>query len=154
MAGDLLHSFVAYCYTNAIDINENNVDRMLAAASLLQFQTVEKKCIEQLMFGMNETNCLGIWLLADQYQHILDRDIAFEMALELFRIVSHEEEFVNLNVEPLEMLLGHDDLNVYSEEDVFEALQRWIIYDAEARKPVFERLFTVVRVDHLKEAVN
>lgn len=152
--GHLLLSFVTYCFTKTMDINDDNVDQVLSVASLLQFNVVERKCIDHLMCGLDETNCLGIWLLTDQYDHLVDRDIALDTALELFREVIQHDEFVNLKVEPLEILLGHDDLNVHSEEDVFEAVQRWIDFDADKRMCELQRLFALVRVRHLQEAVN
>lgn len=150
----MLLLFLNYCYTNTININDANVDQVLSVASLLKFETVERKCIDHLMCGLNATNCLGIWLLTDKYQHLVERDIALEATLDFFWIVIQHDDFVNLNVEPLTILLGHDDLNVYSEEDVFGAVQRWIDFDADKRKCEFERLFALVRVCHLQEAVN
>jgi kelch-like protein 10 len=46
------------------------------------------------------------------------------------------EEFLQLELEQLIMILNTDELNVKSEEAVFDAVIRWIDYKVDERKQV------------------
>lgn len=65
--GDILQSLVSFCYTGQIAIDDQNVDGILAAASFMEFIEIERFCEEFYIDLLSYKNCLGLWLLADQY---------------------------------------------------------------------------------------
>jgi kelch-like protein 10 len=54
----------------------------------------------------------------------------------LTEISIKSEEFLELELEQLIVILNSDELNVKSEEAVFDAVIRWIDYKIDARKKV------------------
>lgn len=154
--GHLLRSLITFCYDGrlALDIDDDNVHDILAAASMLQFNRVRKMCVDHLKERLRLSNCLSTWLVADQFGLKKIADKAFEMAVWNIKKVVQEEEFLHMNVEPLQMLLSHDELNVYSEEQVFEAMATWIGHEEDDRKNAFPQLIKTVRLNHLKAAVS
>lgn len=50
------------------------------------------------------------------------------------------DEFLELDLQPLMDVLHSDELNVKSEEVVFDALIRWIDHQVDQRKQVRERI--------------
>ena len=48
--------------------------------------------------------------------------------------VVQNEEFMDISAKQLSRLLANDDLNILSEERVFEAALAWIKYDPDVRK--------------------
>ena len=66
----------------------------------------------------------------------------------------HNQEFVLMPLEDLAWLLGSDDLNVVSEEVVFNSVLDWIKYDLTDRKKHIARLLALVRLPLLSPQVQ
>lgn len=143
-----------FSYTGEIDINDNNVDDVVAAATMLQFDDVEDMCEDFLLDQLAETNCLGLWQLGAQYELQSLKKIALEMVLHNFDVIVKIEEFYNLKLMGLQMLLANDDVFVFSEEDIFNAVVQWVQYDEEERAGAFGKLMPYVRVAEIKMKVS
>lgn len=63
-------------------------------------------------------------------------------------------EFLQLDADCLAALLKDDGINVTSEEEVFNALMRWVKYDYESHKPSLGTLSECVRFKHVSESVR
>lgn len=55
----ILGLMVEFFYTSMVEINEENVQDLLAVASLLQVQSVVDACCEFLRRQLTDENCLG-----------------------------------------------------------------------------------------------
>lgn len=152
VSGDSLRALLTFCYTGEILLNEDNVDDIVGAASLMAMTSVERLCEKYYLQRLSRTNCLGLWQLAEQYVYDELKTSALAIALEEFVLVVDEEEFVLLKPETLERLLKSDSLYVHSEESVFNALVRWINHDKE-RQTFFEELMKLVRMNRMKPSV-
>lgn len=64
--------------------------------------------------------------------------------------VCRNQEFFQLSHEQLSTLLGSDDLNVPSEEDVFFALMSWVQHDRIKREQNIPDLLALIRLPLLK----
>lgn len=62
-----LSSLVDYAYTGTININEENVQSLLPASSLLQISSVREACCKFLLRQLHPSNCLGIRHFAGEY---------------------------------------------------------------------------------------
>lgn len=63
--GDILQSVVNYCYSGTIEIREDNVESLLATASLMQLNKVVEACSGFLAHQLHPSNCLGIAMFAE-----------------------------------------------------------------------------------------
>lgn len=154
--GATLDTVVKCFYTGQIDINEENVEALLAAASFLLFPYLEEKCTEYLaqLGQVNESNCLGIWALARSYAFEDLKEIAFPYVLDNFPEVVKTDDFHRLNKVDLMELLANDYLAVDSEEEVFNAVDDWVLFDAATRKIEFPNLLASVRLHLLSSSVS
>lgn len=154
VTGDSLQALIRFCFIGKIDITSDNVDDLLDVASRLEMTQVEELCEQKYREMLSMKNCLGLWLLADQYKFYKLKEISRAMAMESFVQLQHEEEFRNLKKEGLQMLLADEDLFVFSEEDVFEALVGWIRVDEDERKAFFAELVKLVRLNQMAAEVR
>ncbi|XP_033984817.1 kelch-like protein 41a [Trematomus bernacchii] len=148
---DVMEAIVNYMYSADIDINDDNVQGILAAANRFQIPSVFTVCVNYLQKQLSEKNCLGIYRLAlmlnssrlalASRNHIVDR----------FETLAKEADFLELSPPELFAIIGADALNVDKEEVVFETLMRWIRKDKENRVKSLEAAFDCVRFRLLPE---
>ncbi|XP_010772781.1 kelch-like protein 41a [Notothenia coriiceps] len=148
---DVMEAIVNYMYSADIDINDDNVQGILAAANRFQIPSVFTVCVNYLQKQLSEKNCLGIYRLAlmlnssrlalASRNHIADR----------FETIAKEADFLELSSPELFAIIGADALNVEKEEVVFETLMRWIRKDKENRVKSLEEAFDCVRFRLLPE---
>lgn len=120
-----------------------------------KFIGAQKICVQHLQENLKISNCLGVWLMAEQYviQNLAKR--ALEMALWNFKKVVKEREFYYMNLKPLVTFLSNDDINAHSEETIFEAMLSWIQFkDHKDRYISFPVLIRTVRLNNLKISVS
>lgn len=137
---------IEFAYGGQIYLNKHNVQSLFTASDLLQIDTVKEACRNFIVKQMDASNCLGIRAFADTYSseelivsanHFINRS---------FAEVSHSDEFLSLSMKQVQELLLRDQLNVASEELIFEALIAWTRFRLEERKQYFSYLLKYVRL--------
>lgn len=89
----------------------------------------------------------GIYKFARHYFcHELEKKSRRYIRHNFTEILSESAEFSELSCEDLRSMLIDDDLNVWSEEAVFEALKTWIAVNEEERKSCLPVLLECVRL--------
>ncbi|XP_077998525.1 kelch-like protein 17 [Glandiceps talaboti] len=141
-----LELLVKFAYTAEVTVTEKNVQTLLPAASLLQLHTVREACCRFLMDQLDPTNCLGIRRFADTHGCYELQQTSHKFALLNFTEVSQSEEFHQLPKQEVLDLISSDQLNVMSEELVFEAVIRWISHDVTTRGQYTAELTKFVRL--------
>ncbi|CAF1629512.1 unnamed protein product, partial [Adineta ricciae] len=141
-AMDLL---INYCYTSRIIVDEQNVQILLPAASILRIDEVQLTCCEFLHKRLNPNNCLSIRAFAEKNacQELLN--LADRYTQQHFLNVKESEEFLFLPVNQLIDILSNDELNIASEEDVFLCVMKWVSYNVEQRKEYLSKIFEHIR---------
>lgn len=147
--GETLELLINYCYVGNININEENVERILSTACLFQMSSVVLACSNFLGKQLHFSNAIGFVLFAEQQSC----DDLYQLSLQFvetnfMEIYQRSEEFLQMNVEQLTKLLKNDDLNVTSEEDVFNALKKWINHSKE-REQHLSHLIQLVKLPQL-----
>ncbi|VDP73334.1 unnamed protein product, partial [Schistosoma curassoni] len=128
-----------------INVNEENVQTLLPAANLLQLTAVRDICCEFLQFQLHPSNCLGIQRFADLHncQDLLDFTRRFTEQ-HFGELLKQDDEFVKLSSDQLVELISSDRLAV-SEDQVFEAVLRWIAHNPSKRQKEAQNLCSHVR---------
>ncbi|XP_026464876.1 kelch-like protein 10 [Ctenocephalides felis] len=143
---ELLSSILDFAYTGTCTINSENVEALLPAADQYEVLGVIQLCCNFLSKELRIDNCLGILRFA---KHYFCRDLEYNsmhFALVNFKTVMHESpEYRHLQFQELSALLRDDELNVRTEEIVFEAIKTWTDYDRENRAQYVPELLTTVR---------
>lgn len=154
VSGDTLKYAVDFCYQQEINIDEHNVHDFLIIASFLQIPRLEVSCIKSYKSILKPTNCFKIWSIADQYAVIDLMRYAEAFVFRRFEEIAETPDFLKLSGHQLGVILKSNDLNVSSEEDVFNALMRWVRHDANQRKLAFKSLFNNIRLQFIKDTVS
>lgn len=129
-----------------VKIDNQNVQGLMVGASFLQLSKVRDACGDFLMSQFHPQNVLGIRSFADSLGcpnlvSAADRYIHL-----YFSKVSYTDEFLNLSYKDLLDLIKRDELNVKSEETIFDACMRWVKFSEESRKKNLPQVLSKVRL--------
>ena len=147
---DVFQLLINYIYTGKLEVSEENVEKVLSAANMLQLKLVVDASCDFLVKQLHPSNCLGIRSFADlqNCQHLYVA--AHNYTMEHFRKVIQNQEYLALPLDQMCKLLENDNVNVVSEAEMFEAMLLWINYE-ESRKANLPQLLARIRLHHLSK---
>lgn len=148
-----------YLYTSKINVTEQNVQDIFAVANVYQIPSIFTVCVSFLQKRLSLSNCLAIFRLGLMLDCPRLAVSARNYACERFQLISRDEDFLQLAPSELAAILANDNLNVETEETVFEALMNWVSRDMENREKELPGLLDCVRLrlvteDYLTERVE
>jgi len=135
-----LRNLVEYAYTATIEVSEENVQSILPAASVLQFEEVKRACSEFLRRQLDADNCLGIKVFAEVHGCNDLKVAATVFSSRYFSQVRKREEFLKLSLDEIQAFLSNDQLNVKSEFEVYEAALEWLLHKENRAQHLYEIL--------------
>ncbi|GFR94208.1 kelch-like protein 18 [Elysia marginata] len=141
-----LEALINYAYTGRVVIDMTNVQSLLIVASFLNMQAVKDACSTYLKNRLDPSTCLSLRAFADQYMCSTLVEAANKYIQKKFRLVAQSTDFLNLPKAEVLEILSRDELDVTSEEQVFEAVLRWIKHDPLVRVPNLPELMVKVRL--------
>ncbi|NXV07226.1 KLHL1 protein, partial [Cettia cetti] len=141
-----LWDLVQFAYTGCLELKEDTIENLLAAACLLQLPQVVEVCCHFLMKLLHPSNCLGIRAFADAQGCTELMKVAHNYTMENIMEVIRNQEFLLLPAEELHKLLASDDVNVPDEETIFHALMMWVKYDMQRRCNDLSMLLAYIRL--------
>lgn len=133
-------------YNEPIVFNNENVQEILSAASLLQLTDIQISCSEFLKNQLDPTNCIGIKHFAETHGCTKLCKAALDYLNENFHSIIAFDEFLNLKYNDLEDIIKQDDIDVQSEEIIYNAVFNWIKYDLNERAKYLPKLINHVRL--------
>uniref|UniRef100_A0A3Q1J3Q9 BTB domain-containing protein n=1 Tax=Anabas testudineus TaxID=64144 RepID=A0A3Q1J3Q9_ANATE len=148
---NVMEVIVNYMYSAEIDINDNNVQDILAAANRFQIPSVFTVCVNYLEKKVSKKNCLAIYRLGLMLNCVRLAMAARDYIADRFETIAKDEDFLELAPPELFAIVGADGLNVEKEEVVFESLMRWIRKDKEKRLKSLDEAFDYIRFRLLPE---
>lgn len=147
VGADVMSVLIEYAYTRTAKITAMNVEQVLPAADQFHILGVVKACCEFLTKELTPENCIGIRKFAQSYFCSGLEQKAHSYTLDNFHAVfTTSNEFLQLDIDEVVELLQSDNLNVRTEELVFDALCRWIDYSPERRRRHIARLLRTIRL--------
>ncbi|UJR10431.1 hypothetical protein I4U23_014635 [Adineta vaga] len=144
---DIFEKFIFYAYQGHLEIHSNNVTKILDAAHLFHITEIVDSCCQFLKKQLQPSNCLSLYRFAREHnlQDLMNN--IWNYILECFSdIIHHNQEFLKLSSDELKLLLASDDINVQSEEIVYEALLLWLDHDSNRYKHALADLFSLIRL--------
>ncbi|XP_074977999.1 kelch-like protein 12 isoform X2 [Caretta caretta] len=135
-----------FVYTETVHVTVENVQELLPAACLLQLKGVKQACCEFLESQLDPSNCLGIRDFAETHNCVDLMQAAEVFSQKHFPEVVQHEEFILLNQEEVEKLIKCDEIQVDSEEPVFEAVINWVKHSKKEREDSLPELLQYVRM--------
>ncbi|XP_063794453.1 kelch-like protein 4 [Pseudophryne corroboree] len=143
---DALKALVHYAYTGILELKEDTIESLLAAACLLQLSQVIEVCCNFLMKQLHPSNCLGIRSFGDAQGCLELLRVAHGYTMEHFIEVIRNQEFLLLPANEIAKLLSSDDINVPDEETIFQALMQWVKHDVQSRQRDLGMLLSYIRL--------
>ncbi|KAM6124693.1 Kelch-like 4 [Phoenicopterus ruber ruber] len=143
---DALKALVRYAYTGILELKEDTIESLLAAACLLQLSQVIEVCCNFLMKQLHPSNCLGIRSFGDAQGCPELLKVAHTYTMEHFTEVIKNQEFLLLPANEIAKLLSSDDINVPDEEAIFQALMMWVRHDLQNRQRDLGMLLSYIRL--------
>lgn len=137
---EALKLLVNFIYGGEITVTESNVENLLSAASLWQLVPVINFCSQFLQEQVEADNCVGILRFADAYGCQDLFNCCQRYILYHFTEVIATDEYVTMPEYLLVDLLKSEELRVQSEEEVLDAVLKWINFQRETCN-----LFTVLQ---------
>lgn len=144
-----MKALLEYAYTSKIDINRNNVQDILSAATHVQMNAVVNACSSYLESQIDMDSCVDIATLADLYS-------LNNLKYKTYRyICAHLEEFSktterdNLNFEQLEYILSCDYPVDCSEVTVLKIVAEYCVKKKVPLEDAMQ-LFSNIRFDQIK----
>ncbi|KAL1448616.1 hypothetical protein MTO96_044026 [Rhipicephalus appendiculatus] len=117
--GSVLHVLLAHEYTDQLCVSNENVAEVLATADMLLLDRCREKCMEMLRRNIQAENCLSMAEVTKQYYCSPAGDCVTGYVHQHFdEIWRTSEEFQEMPVSQLSVLLDSPELNVRQEHDV------------------------------------
>lgn len=143
---NIMENMIKYAYNGKILINVENVQGLLYVASILQIENVAHACSEFMKEHLHPDNCVQVHGFAMQHNREQLIKYTEDFITENFLDVSKTPDFMSVSADVIDTIVGSSNLNVSREEEVFEALMKWINHDRENRKQYLAQLLGKVKL--------
>uniref|UniRef100_A0A0X3Q4J2 Kelch-like protein 18 n=2 Tax=Schistocephalus solidus TaxID=70667 RepID=A0A0X3Q4J2_SCHSO len=115
-----------YIYTGQLEVDVQNATGVVTLARHLQLPHIEKWVVSFLLDRLNEENLTMAWNFCQSLNIEPLATACIELIKETFQSFALSELFIHLPAANLLSLLRDDELHVAEEEDIVEAISRWI----------------------------
>jgi len=130
-----------YCSDENI-INENNVQDLLSASSMLLIQHIQQECETFIVGKLSPENVINTWMFASFIACKNLEQSSKSFFLKTFEEAVQTDDFLELQTDQLSDIIKDQDLNVSREEKVADAVLRWFTTKEERS---LEQLYEVLQ---------
>lgn len=144
-----MKSILNYIYTGQISVDESNVRDIIVAAYSLGMETLLPHSRTLAVRSLNTTNCVPLFLAACKIKQLGISKASYRFIVVNFQEIARNENsgFEDLPVEHFEKFLSLDNLNVSSENQVWDAIVLWVRKSTRAKNVYLENLIRHIRFD-------
>ncbi|KAF3424065.1 hypothetical protein E2986_07162, partial [Frieseomelitta varia] len=147
VSSNMMNLLLEYAYLRSINVNNENVCQLLVTADYLNILGVLDFCCEYLKQNLAPGNCISIMRFArEHFCKGLENDAYRYVMRHFVQVAQRSEEILDLPIEELTTLIGADELNVKSEDTVWDLVLKWINYDPQSRKDYIVDLMKNIRL--------
>ncbi len=147
---DTLTSVVSFIYNGRADLTVEKTEKLIPASVGLMLPELTNMCEDFLLHKVkNDTSaCIDIHRIAKANSLGDVGDKAWEVMLNSFHDLTGTDAFKEMSETELQKYIGDKQLNVVSEDPVFEAVVTWVKHDLENRKSSFDSLMSNITLSH------
>ncbi|XP_070554278.1 kelch-like protein 8 isoform X2 [Ptychodera flava] len=142
-------ALVRFMYSSKITLTTDNVQPLLYASSILQMEIVARACCEFMKTHLHPSNCLGVRNFAELHGRTDLVKAADSYTFDHFLEVIQNDEFYNISGRHFGLILTSSNLNIESEQQVYEAMMKWVKYDVVMRQQHLPDLMSKIRLPML-----
>ncbi len=143
---DILKVVVSFAYSVETSIPSDRVLDLLIAADLFQMDSLLEHCSGYLQDKLTPQNVLSTRAYAHLHRCWGLYKSCSEYILTNFRYIVNTNEFLQLSSQELQDIISDDSLRVKCEEEVYNAVKRWVYDDIDNRRYKFTALMQYVRL--------
>lgn len=131
---EIMRLIIEFAYTGSVQISEENVQDLFIGSDYFAVEDLKQACCTFIQQHLSTENCIGIWQFTECYFCPRLKDSAYLFITCNFKDVCNSSEFLQLAVQQLKELTERDQVQVKTENIVFEAVLRWINHSPEMRR--------------------
>lgn len=151
VSDSVMEDLLNYIYTGEIEITHENVRDLVIAGDFLIIPSLKELGEAFLRDTLCPENYFSIRLFAQKYNCAELKGASTECICQHFVEASKTEGFGFLDHNTVSEIISNDCTVVEKEEEIYEAVLRWVRHDYEARKIHFEELFKNIRVTNMSK---
>ena len=144
-----IEELLDYLYTGHVDVTQHNAFDLLKIADFLVIPSLKEVSSNFIIQSLSSSNCFMAYYLAVNYRCIELQEKARDFIYANFTRVVEHEDFLNLTINEVEEWISSDEIRVRGEEDVFEAIVKWVEQKGSGERDKFFELFRHVRLIYL-----
>ena len=145
ITSDVMECILDFIYSGEVELCNENIKDIISAANYLLLLSLKNRCTKYLQKMLTPSNCLSIESTAEKYDCQKLKCTATSYIRENFSLISATNEFLELDFKRLTDLVSSDDTKIDREEQIFEAIMKWIKHNRENRTQYFKELISHVR---------
>jgi hypothetical protein len=130
---ETFETLLDFFYSGKDVVTFANVENVLQAASFLQIQCLQDRCVNVLCETLNEANCIRLWQLAKLHNYMDLEYTAWMWLMDRFTKFS-TESFSALDVDELVSIVEAEDLKPRSESLVCDVALNWLAADIDLQQ--------------------
>ncbi|XP_072542070.1 kelch repeat and BTB domain-containing protein 7 [Salminus brasiliensis] len=124
---DSMAIIIDYCYTGKVTITEGNVQRLYAAANMLQLEYIRHACADFMIRRLDLSNCTGVLKFADTFDNLELKSTAQAFIAKNFaQLGASDKDLCELDMNQMKEILSLDSLDVDCERKVCSVAIHWI----------------------------
>ena len=141
-----VQAVVAFAYTGELEMYEDTVFEVLAAASFLQVVGVVTLCDRYYKSVITMDNCVDILSISESFPTLMTQEEVREFIVQNFEELAQCNVFYKLSCKQLASLLEDNSFCVQSEYMMFELVLKWIRHDVSNRQNDVATLMRNIRL--------
>lgn len=149
--GPMLRKIIDFCYSGHIDITEDNVKSIMAAACYLRIDSLQMKCEIYWPAKLTTTNCIRLMLEANRNDRTEMWNEMLDFTSEHFESIPIDE-IVQMDAQNVRALLCHDHITA-PETYRFNVMVKWLQHNEKDRTKFVPSLLGCFRLKHFSEEV-
>nr|CAD7400503.1 unnamed protein product [Timema poppensis] len=151
VSSEMMSLILEYAYLRNLPVNQGNVYKLLVTADYLCVIGVLELCCAFLRSSLNAENCIGIMKFArEHFCTQLETDATMYVMRHFVTVAQKSNELLELPLGEMCKVIGANELNVKSEDTVWESVLRWINHDPDNRKMHIVDLMKNIRLGLLE----
>lgn len=150
--GPTLKAIIDFCYSGNIKITDENILKIVSAASAMEFVSIEKKCETFWNDNLAIANCVDTFLFADKFSFSNQRQKSLDFVCEHFEAVDNSE-LQKLDFPHFSEILKCDKIHAL-EDSIFNRLVLWVDYDTANRSKYVPDLIKLIRMEKISKLVG
>ncbi|KAK2147891.1 hypothetical protein LSH36_530g01007 [Paralvinella palmiformis] len=147
----VLRPLLDYIYNSTIDIDNENVQDLFGSANMFELLELHDLCAQYMLQELTPANCMSVYRLAAMHCNEFLLAVTKGYLMKHFGEIAPTGELNGLELGEFLGIISNDDLNIKSEEVVFDTVVKWVQYDFAGRKLHLPVLMKSVRLGLLSE---